>query len=219
MNMIKLESVSFGFEAPILNQLSLQLMEGDYALLTGENGSGKSTLLRLIIGELKPQQGSVRLMGEEPARALRHRRIGYVPQNSISKNQHFPATVEEVMMTGLYRELGFFCVPGSVHRRRVMEALADFGMEQSAKKRIGELSGGQQQRVMLARALVGRPELLILDEPSTGVDAESFQQLCARLEQIHRDGVSILLVTHGSLDKYGGVNHIYRMEEGGVLRL
>ena len=200
MNIVSMDNITFRYaDVPILKNLSLKIGEEEYVLLTGENGSGKSTLLKLLLGELQPQEGRVEIFEKETTHVFSGGRIGYVPQNSISHNQSFPATVEEIMLTGLYLQIGRFRLPGRMHRDRVRKTLEELGMESFMKNRIGELSGGQQQRIMLARALVGNPELLVLDEPTAGMDAESVKNFYRLLKELNLSRkVTIFLVTHGS---------------------
>ena len=132
--MIQLNHVKFGYsDTEVLEEINLTIHEGEYVVLTGENGSGKSTLMRLILGEMKPDEGEIILMNNDPRLK---KRIGYVSQNGISKNQSFPATVEEIMITGLYQELGLFHLPHKKHKNKIKETLRDFGMEEFLKRRI-----------------------------------------------------------------------------------
>lgn len=218
METVRLEKVTFGYgEVPVLEEADFAVRKGDYILLTGENGSGKSTLLRLILGELRPQKGSVRLFQKDPEKALRENKIGYVPQNSISRNADFPATVEEIMVTGLYkRGLGF-----SLRRekKKCLDRLEQLGMQEVFHQRIGKLSGGQQQRVMLARAMVGDPDFLILDEPTAGVDAASVLRLYGLLEQWNKEGLTILMVSHDDPSCCKGATDILKMKQGRITKL
>ena len=117
--MIQLNHVKFGYsDTEVLEEINLTIHEGEYVVLTGENGSGKSTLMRLILGEMKPDEGEIILMNNDPRLK---KRIGYVSQNGISKNQSFPATVEEIMITGLYQELGLFHLPHKKHKNKIKE--------------------------------------------------------------------------------------------------
>ena len=213
---IQLNHVKFGYsDTEVLEGINLTIKEGEYVVLTGENGSGKSTLMRLILGELKPDEGEIILMNNDPK--LR-KSIGYVSQNGISKNQSFPATVEEIMVTGLYQELGLFHLPRKKHKQKIKDTLKDFGMEEFLKRKIGELSGGQQQRVMIARAMIGDPKLLILDEPTTGVDARSTKGLYDMLYEINtKYNTTIFMITHGRLQDCRGCDRILRMDEGRIV--
>lgn len=216
MKDINIEEITFSYHGTkILTDLSLSVETGEYVVLTGENGSGKSTLMKLLTGELKPEKGRIEVFGKEVTEQFYDGRIGYVPQNSIGKNQGFPATVEEVMMTGLYGQIGRFRLPGKKERERVREELREFEMEAYAKRRISDLSGGQQQRVMLARAMVSRPKLLLLDEPTAGVDVDRIDALYELLQKINEKyHVTILMITHGDLEGCAGAGRILRLRNG-----
>lgn len=215
MEMIRLDRVTFCYrEIPVLKEADLLMEQGDYVVLTGENGSGKSTLLKLILGERKPQKGQIRLLQKEILQALKEGKVGYVPQNSISQNASFPATVQEVMRTGLYRKVSRFQV--GRERQICLDMLERLGMAETFHKKIGELSGGQQQRVMLARAMAGDPKLLILDEPTAGVDAVSVETLYRLLEEWNKEGLTILLVTHDDSAECKGATKILRMKQGRI---
>lgn len=220
MDIITIKDLSFRYvDALILKEVNMKAEQGEYIILTGENGSGKSTLLKLLLGELTPQQGSIEIFGKDISSGFSDMKIGYVPQNSISKNQNFPATVEEIMLTGMYRPFGKK-VSQRKCRDRIRETLGQLEMEDFLRHRIGELSGGQQQRVMLARALAGEPELLVLDEPTAGMDTASLKSLCTVLERINREqGITILMVTHGNLKDFSGAGRILNVQEGRVLEL
>ena len=192
--MIQLNHVKFGYsDTEVLEEINLTIHEGEYVVLTGENGSGKSTLMRLILGEMKPDEGEIILMNNDPRLK---KRIGYVSQNGISKNQSFPATVEEIMITGLYQELGLFHLPHKKHKNKIKETLRDFGMEEFLKRRIGELSGGQQQRVLLARALCATSKVILLDEPVTGLDPKVTADFYELLKKLNNKGITVIMVSH-----------------------
>src|SRR5690606_38133035 len=158
--------------ANLIEHLSFQVMERDFIGLIGSNGAGKTTLLKMIVGLLKPSKGEIRLFGEPIQQFKQWDRIGYVPQKN-AHNTLIPATVREVVMSGLDGKKTLFRWPTAKDAKKCEEAMRAFGIEDLADRRIGKLSGGQQQRVFLARALINRPDLLILDEPSVGIDAES----------------------------------------------
>jgi len=180
----------------VVDHVSFELAAGEFAALVGPNGAGKSTLIRLLLGVLRPRSGSVRCLGVDPRRLRDRGRIGYVPQrNALSAD--LPATVEEVVRAGRV-VLHPFARDGRRRSRGAVEhALSAVGLRGYERRRVGELSGGQQQRVLIAKALVSDPELLVLDEPVAGVDAESqrlFRDSLVHLVQEH--GATVLLVSH-----------------------
>ncbi|HWN03550.1 MAG TPA: metal ABC transporter ATP-binding protein, partial [Candidatus Dormibacteraeota bacterium] len=166
---VELEDVDFTYGAVlVLEHINLTVEPGDFLGIIGPNGSGKTTLLRIMLGLLPPTRGSVRLFGHPPASFRQWGRLGYVPQKA-TLDPSLPVTVHEVVATGLLPSLGLFGRIGAAERKRIAEVLGQVGMEAHALERIGALSTGQQQRVLIARALVSKPELLILDEPTGGV--------------------------------------------------
>ena len=215
---ILIENLSFHYTGtPVLDQVNLEVKDGDYAILTGENGSGKSTFLKLLLGELKAQEGSITVNGKDISATFGKGDLGYVPQNSISRNQNFPATVEEIMMTGVYSSSWKARFRAKKEIPRLKAALAEMEMEEFWKRRIGDLSGGQQQRVMLARALAGKPKILILDEPTTGMDMASVKTLAEVLRKRNEEqGLTILMVTHGNSGEFKGANRFFKAEEGRI---
>ena len=175
-----------------LEDISFQIQAGERIAVVGPNGAGKSTLFKLIVGTLKPLQGEVNLYGHAPDQ---HICIAYVPQRS-QIDWSFPATVEDVVMMGRVGQIGLFRRP---HRRDwelVKACLARVNAGHLAKKQIGELSGGQQQRVFIARALAQEAELLLLDEPLSGLDAPSQEAIFTILDNLRPDNVTVLLATH-----------------------
>ena len=195
---IQLDDVSFSYEQSLaLDHISLQVREGEFWALIGPNGSGKSTLLNIILGLLTPTSGSVKLFGTEMASFKQRERIGYVSQKSNSFNSGFPATVLEVVRSGLTRTVGLFKSFSKQDEQHALEALKIVGMDRFARQNIGELSGGQQQRVFIARALVGKPELLIMDEPTVGIDQQNVESFYSMLNTLNREhGIAIVIVTH-----------------------
>lgn len=195
---VQIQHVSYRYEKEnVLEDINLLINKGDFLGIVGPNGSGKSTLLKLILGLIKPQSGDIQLFGKEIQRFKDWQKIGYVSQKANSFNTGFPATIYEVVASGLTKKLGLFRYLKKQDHEKVVEAIQIVGMESFMKHNIGELSGGQQQRVFIARALVSEPQLLILDEPTVGVDAKnvfSFYQLLEDLNQ--KQGITLLLVTH-----------------------
>ncbi|MGN1401667.1 MAG: metal ABC transporter ATP-binding protein [Bacillus sp. (in: firmicutes)] len=195
---IKLEDISYRYsKEKVLEHISLSIPKGAFLAIVGPNGSGKSTLLKLILGLLKVQEGSIELFGTRIQNFKEWDRIGYVSQKANSFNSGFPATVSEVVMSGLTKKIGLFHFAKKTDHTKVEKALAAVGMTEFAKRNIGELSGGQQQRVFIARALVSDPELLILDEPTVGVDAANEIQFYKMVGHLNKDlGITMMLVTH-----------------------
>jgi zinc transport system ATP-binding protein len=160
--------VSFSYDGvPALDDVTLAVPRGSFTALIGPNGAGKSTVLRLLLGLLQPERGEVRVLGERPGRAGQP--IGYVPQR-IRLPVGFPLSVHEVVLMGRYGRVGLWRRPGRKDQLRAREALERVNLPHLERRRFGELSGGQQQRVLIARALAGDPHLLLLDEPTAGLD-------------------------------------------------
>src|SRR5260221_10307132 len=168
INIIELDNVSFSYgHEEVVKNVSLAIHKGDYLGLIGPNGAGKSTLLKLMLGLLKPNQGTVKLFGVEVSKFKDWPKIGYVPQKTYVE-MNFPATVEEVVMMGRYGKRGLFHFPTAEDKRKVNEVLAQVEMSPFKNRQISDLSGGQQQRVFIARALAAEPEVIFLDEPTAG---------------------------------------------------
>ncbi|WP_156324416.1 metal ABC transporter ATP-binding protein [Bacillus sp. FJAT-27251] len=180
----------------VLEDVNLSVNHGSFLGIVGPNGSGKSTLLKLILGLIKPQRGEIKLFGKDIKQFRERQKIGFVSQKANSFNSGFPATVYEVVASGLTKKIGLLRFYNKNDAKKVEKAVASVGMEKFLHRNIGELSGGQQQRVFIARALVSDPELLILDEPTVGVDTENVQSFYEMLEQLNKDGITLLMVTH-----------------------
>ncbi|GAB7388573.1 metal ABC transporter ATP-binding protein [Bacillaceae bacterium] len=195
---ISLDGVTFYYgNRLVLEKIDMTVQAGEFLGLVGPNGSGKSTLIKIILGLLKPNAGEVRLFGQPLSRFRDWPKVGYVSQKANSFNTGFPATVFEVVSMGLFGKMGLFKWMGKKEKAKVYEAIETVGLSEYARQNVGKLSGGQQQRVFIARALVSDPELLILDEPTVGVDAQSEAQFYDLLEKMHRErGVTLLLVSH-----------------------
>jgi zinc transport system ATP-binding protein len=197
-NAVQIDNISFYYgNQKVLENVSLKIAKGSFLGLVGPNGSGKSTLIKLILGLLQPQHGEITLFGEKVSKFRQWEKIGFVSQKANSFNTGFPATVFEVVSMGLFGKIGLFRLLTKKHKQLVKEAIDQVGMSQYLNKNIGELSGGQQQRVFIARALVSEPELLILDEPTVGVDAKSVKQFYDMLDSLNKDkGITLVMVTH-----------------------
>ena len=193
--LLRIENLTLSYGSyTVVENLSFQVCAGDYLCIVGENGSGKSTLLKALTGIRKPDSGIIHREGIHY--------MGYLPQQSDIQRD-FPASVWEVAVSGgLEREKsekrglhwGFgYSAEG---KKRAREALAMLDMEHMAKKPYNTLSGGQQQRVLLARALCASEELILLDEPVTGLDPQATKELYAIIRRLHQNGTAILMVTH-----------------------
>ncbi|MBY6035470.1 metal ABC transporter ATP-binding protein [Fictibacillus nanhaiensis] len=195
---VLVDDLSFHYgEKNVLEHITMEITQGSFLGLVGPNGSGKSSLIKCILGLLKPQQGGVYLFGEKVQKFNDWEKVGYVSQKANSFNTAFPATAFEVVSMGLFGKVGLFRFLKATDKEKVWEALRSVNMEEFAQKNIGELSGGQQQRIFIARALVSDPELLILDEPTVGVDVESSASFYKMLDSLHREKkMTLVLVTH-----------------------
>lgn len=195
-SLVELDDVWLRYgEKWVLKSIFLKCVAGEILGVVGPNGGGKTTLLNVMLGLVKPQQGTVRLFGRKPDKRGRQQ-IGYLPQISNAERS-FPVAVSDVVLMGLYGRLGLFQRPQPAHKRLALELLARVDMADHARRPFGVLSGGQQQRVKIARALASEPKLLVLDEPSTGVDSvaqEDFYELLARIRD--EQGISAVMVSH-----------------------
>jgi zinc transport system ATP-binding protein len=180
---------------PVVRGLHLQVHAGEIIALLGPNGSGKSTVVRGVLGLARVQRGRVEVFGTERSRFRAWHRIGYVPQRQLAPGG-IPTTVREVVNSGRLTHMRAFQPLRTEDRRAVSEAIEGVGLTDQAKTPVGELSGGQQRRALIARALASDPELLILDEPTAGVDAQNQAALAAILESLNARGTTIVLVTH-----------------------
>ena len=192
---VVLEGVSFSYDGvPALQRVSLQVPRGSFTALIGPNGAGKSTVLRLVLGLLRADEGTVEVLGRPPGD--RKQPIGYVPQR-VKIPAGFPLSVEEVTLMGRYGALGLGRRPGPEDRQAARDALERAGIAHLARARFGELSGGQQQRALIARALSGKPRLLLLDEPTAGLDpaaqARFYSLVCDLQREEH---LTLLCASH-----------------------
>lgn len=191
---LHIEDLTVAYEGrPVLWDIDVNIPPGVMAAVIGPNGAGKSTLIKTVLGLVRPTAGHICIHGDAPRQAVR--RVAYVPQRS-AVDWDFPTTVLDVVVMGLYGQLGWLRWPGKRERQRAMEALESVGMEAFAKRQINKLSGGQQQRVFLARAMVQDADVLFLDEPMAGVDATTEKAVVALLQQLRDAGKTIIVVHH-----------------------
>lgn len=215
---IEAEGLSFSYgNEPVFTQVSFSVYKGDFVAVMGSNGTGKSTLMRIILGELSPTYGSIKIFNEDVSKFRDWPKIGYLPQLVMQSAESFPATAEEIVMANLFSQIGLFRFPKKKHRDKVQHALKLVGMEAYSKRMISELSGGQRQRVMLARVLVNDPEIMILDEPTTGVDSRTIDSLYELLSKLNCEtGITILMVTHDMGRASDYVSRIMSLEDGSL---
>lgn len=198
--MIKLEHVDFSYDvgSELLRDINMQINDGEYVAIVGENGSGKSTLLKLFLGLLEPVGGKI---------TSTFCRIGYVPQRFETLNSQFPLTVAEAM--DCYRR-----VIGVKEKAVVRRCLEQMHVYHLQDRLIGTLSGGQCQKVLIARALMGEPDLLVFDEPSTGIDIKSQQELYPFMQRLHEQGMTIITVEHNLRFAVHSVDKMYHVANG-----
>lgn len=178
-----------------IKNIDLDIHGGKITALIGTNGGGKSTLFNTIMGFIKPDTGIVSFNGKTIKKALKSNNIAYVPQ-AEEIDYNFPILVKEVVMTGRYGHMGFMRIASAEDKLIVEEALDKVGLSDLANRQIGELSGGQKKRVFLARSLVQEAEMLLLDEPFTGVDSVSEQVIIEQLKSLSKQNKLILISTH-----------------------
>lgn len=203
---VLLERAGFRFDSgkPALSGVDLTVTPGEFVAIAGPNGGGKTTLLKLILGLERPTEGSASLFGEPAHRSSRRAKVGYLPQRA-SLSLTAPVTVREMVSAGraaVERPWGGLSRRG---RAQVEQAVDRVGLSTVIDRPVNTLSGGQQQRAFLAKLLAGEPELIALDEPTVGVDADAQERLGAELAELHRDlGVTILYVSHefGAVEEF-----------------
>jgi zinc transport system ATP-binding protein len=203
---IEFDNISFAYqESLVLEKVSCKIFPNEFIGIIGPNGGGKTTLLKLIMGFLKPNQGSIFLFGQPPTIA-KQSLLAYVPQSMLF-DRKFPINVEEVVLSGLLGKLpwyGFFKEP---EKQAAREALKKVGLQDLIHCSFGNLSMGQAQRVLIARALVSKPKLLLLDEPTASVDSQAEAEIYSILKEL-KSNMTILMVTH---DLRAAINHVDRV--------
>lgn len=204
----------------ILHHISFDICKGDFIGILGENGVGKSTLLRMILGQLKPCIGSIYWYGINSAEFAEWYKIGYVPQKTIASGIGFPTTVGEVVMANLYKSIGRFRFPKANHRERVIDVLKLTNMDKYINRQIGKLSGGQLQRVYISRALVNSPDIIIMDEPTLGLDSNATEKLFTILETLNKEhNITILMITHDFNKAKKYFSRTYKIVDGMLVEL
>ena len=215
---VDLRGVTFGYGPGrvVLEQVDFTVRPGEFVAIAGPNGGGKTTLLRLALGLERPARGSASLLGDPAHRCRRRAEIGYLAQRPTLGGEA-PATVREVVAAGRLAGGRLLGPLRPADRELVEQAIARVGLADRAGSPLRTLSGGMQQRALIAKALAAQPSLLVLDEPTTGVDAASQESLAGLLDELHRElGVTILYVSH----EFGAVEHVVErvvLVRGGIV--
>jgi len=187
---------SYGIE-DVLHDVNVGINRGEYIGILGPNGGGKTTLIKIFLGLLKPMCGFVQLFGQDISTFKDWTKIGYVPQKATNFDPNFPATVREVVLMGRYARRGIWRRLTSEDEEKAQDALDKVDMAAFSSRLIGDLSAGQQQRVFIARALASEPEVLILDEPTAGVDEMSQKEFYALLQRLNsQHNITLILISH-----------------------
>ena len=202
---IRIEHLSAGYDQKeVLHDINLTIYSDDYLGIIGPNGGGKTTLMRLILGLKKPTEGSIRFYKDN--KEVKEITMGYLPQyNDLDKQ--FPISVYEVVLSGLSKSKGLFARYTQAQHQQVLDTLNRMQLTDLKDRHIGALSGGQLQRVLLARAIVSKPDVVILDEPNTYIDRRFQKQMYEMLEQINKE-CAIVIVSHDIAEVLNNVKHI-----------
>jgi len=217
---LEFKDVNFGYEKEmVLKNISFSIEKGDFLGIIGENGTGKTTIMKLMLGFLQYNSGSVEIFGEERKKFKRTELIGYVSQKSNSFATDFPATVKEVVSAGLYVRKGFLKILTKEDKKAVDRVLEQVGMAEYKNKLIGRLSGGQQQRVFIARALIKNPEILVLDEPTVGIDAKSVETVTKLISELNKQGITVIMTNHDTHSLKKEANKILTLKQDGTAEI
>lgn len=195
---IQSKNLYFRYEREyIIENLSFEINKGDFVGVIGSNGTGKSTLIKIILGQLRPESGEIKVFGSNPATCSELDKIGYVPQVGQSRDASFPATVGEIVLLNLYKSIGAFRFVKKIHKEKALKALEIVDMKDFFDKKFSDLSGGQQQRVIIAKSIVNNPDILVLDEPTTGIDHKSEHALYRLLDKLNSENnITIIMISH-----------------------
>lgn len=208
---LKITDLSFAYDtAPILQDLELSVSEREFVAIIGNNGAGKSTLMNLILGNLKADSGKIELFGDLNTENNHYSDIAYISQNSVSNYKNFPTTIEEVVRVHL-KHLKI--------KLHICEALKKVGLEEHSKKKLSELSGGQLQRVALLLALIKDAKLILLDEPTIGIDKNFSAELYRLLKELAKGGKTIIMITHHLSETKDFIDRLFKLENGSCIEL
>jgi zinc transport system ATP-binding protein len=208
MSYIEAKNLSVGYDGEVVGKdISFTVNKGDYLCIIGDNGSGKTTLMKTILGLKKPLSGEI-IMGD----GLKKNEIGYLPQQTVIQKD-FPASVKEIVLSGCLSKCGMRPFYKKEEKALALENMKRMGIEALQDKCYRELSGGQQQRVLLARALCATEKLLLLDEPVSGLDPNVTAEMYKLIEQLNKDGVTIIMISHDIESAVKYASHILHIGE------
>ena len=198
MKAVSINNLNFSYsQTPVLKDCNLNVDVGEFTVILGGNGSGKSTLIKLMLGELKKKSGEIKILGKNIEDYVSFKDIGYVPQINIVNKIAFPITCLELVSLNLYEEFGFIKIPKKNHYQKAKDILKKMGMESYINTPVNELSGGLAQRAMISKAMINDPKILILDEPTAGVDKYSKDHFFETIDFLSKKfNVTIIMVTH-----------------------
>lgn len=198
MKAVSIKNLNFSYsQTPVLKNCNLNVDIGEFTVILGGNGSGKSTLIKLMLGELKKNSGEIKILGKNIEDYVSFKEIGYVPQINIVNKIAFPITCLELVSLNLYEEFGFIKIPKKNHYQKAKDMLKKMGMENYINTPVNELSGGLAQRAMISKAMINNPKILILDEPTAGVDKYSKDHFFETIDFLSKKfNVTIIMVTH-----------------------
>lgn len=222
MHAIEVKDLTFAYaQENVVNNVSFTVEPGQIVAIQGENGSGKSTLLKLILGQLPADNGSIAINEVDIKKVKDFRCIGYVPQVQNFSDIGFPITTREIVVLNLYKDFGFVKIPKKEHYAKAEEILKSLGLSKYIKTPYNQLSGGFKQRTMIARALINDPEILVLDEPTAGVDIESKESFLELINETSRKkNYTVVIVTHEMelIEKHLTLDATYKMEGGELVK-
>lgn len=198
MKAVSINNLNFSYsQIPVLKNCNLNVDIGEFTVILGGNGSGKSTLIKLMLGELKNNSGEIKILGKNIEDYVSFKDIGYVPQINIVNKIAFPITCLELVSLNLYEEFGLIKIPKKNHYQKAKDILKKMGMESYINTPVNELSGGLAQRAMISKAMINDPKILILDEPTAGVDKYSKDHFFETIDFLSKKfNVTIIMVTH-----------------------
>ena len=203
---VSVSNLTFGYDyRTVLKDISFTLKSGDFLAVIGNNGSGKSTLIKCILGINKIPASKILLDDVDVVDYKNYKNIGYVPQKFDDFNYEFPITVNEILQVSKYTDFT---------EDQKLELLDKVGILELQNENINNLSGGQLQRVFIARSLMNNPKLLILDEPTVGVDRENVEGFYKTINELNKDGITIMLITHNIHESQANITHVLSLHNG-----